>query len=336
VYSWTLQELLAPGIVTFCNRSWQVVGTLQRGGSSDGSDIAKHVSLATGIEQTYLQGGTYSSTGAKSIMGTCIAKKFSWAARRKTERPEDMAYCLLGLVDVNMPLLYGEGGQRAFMRLQQEIIRQSDDESIFAWRRMALPDEPFGLLAPEIRFFRGAGDIEATDATASEYQHRQPYSVTNKGLMFETPAYPVQHKTATTGKGSDTVVLVDGEEPITLPTIRIRASSQASVDVPLPLFDVQHEQEDKVIGKDLDEDVRYLIPLNCHHAPLRPAAEDFATPGKILQRLKSPDSETCGILIREGPGNVAYRVMVDTLHPDVAASTDPVPRRFLVKLMSAY
>lgn len=57
----------------------------------------------------------------------------SWAANRQTTRIEDMAYCLLGLFDVNMPLLYGEES-KAFRRLQEEIIRTTSDLSIFAWR----------------------------------------------------------------------------------------------------------------------------------------------------------------------------------------------------------
>lgn len=43
-----------------------------------------------------------------------------------------MAYCLLGIFDINMPMLYGEG-KKAFRRLQDEIIKQSSDLSIFAW-----------------------------------------------------------------------------------------------------------------------------------------------------------------------------------------------------------
>jgi hypothetical protein len=68
-----------------------------------------------------------------SILPTLsVAKKMSWAAHRETTKPEDIAYCLLGIFDVNMPLLYGEG-QKAFMRLQEEIIKRSNDLSIFAW-----------------------------------------------------------------------------------------------------------------------------------------------------------------------------------------------------------
>jgi len=54
----------------------------------------------------------------------------SWAVRRQTTRLEDEAYCLMGLFDVNMPMLYGKG-RRAFTRLQQEILRQSDNQSLF-------------------------------------------------------------------------------------------------------------------------------------------------------------------------------------------------------------
>lgn len=65
----------------------------------------------------------------------CVAQKMSWASKRKTSRVEDIAYCLLGLFRVNMPLLYEEGSQ-AIRRLQGEILtRSSNDESIFAWRR---------------------------------------------------------------------------------------------------------------------------------------------------------------------------------------------------------
>jgi hypothetical protein len=61
--------------------------------------------------------------------GWCVSEKMSWAAKRQTTRVEDMAYCLLGLFEINMPLLYGEG-PNAFMRLQEEIIRKVTDESI--------------------------------------------------------------------------------------------------------------------------------------------------------------------------------------------------------------
>ena len=68
----------------------------------------------------------------------------SWASRRETTREEDIAYCLFGIFSVNLPLLYGEG-PRAFIRLQEEIVKNSTDLTIFAWQ------EP----KPETRGIRG-------------------------------------------------------------------------------------------------------------------------------------------------------------------------------------
>ena len=62
----------------------------------------------------------------------CIVTKLSWPAQRRTTSEEDRAYSLLGMLGVNMPLIYGEGA-RDFLRLQQELINTYDDESIFAW-----------------------------------------------------------------------------------------------------------------------------------------------------------------------------------------------------------
>jgi hypothetical protein len=62
----------------------------------------------------------------------------SWAANRDTKRTEDRAYSLLGIFDVTMPLVYGEG-EKAFRRLQEEIIRQTSDLSLLAWRPKSIP-----------------------------------------------------------------------------------------------------------------------------------------------------------------------------------------------------
>ena len=49
-----------------------------------------------------------------------IAERMRWTANRNTKRKEDRAYCLLGIFDVFMPLIYGEG-DNAFIRLEEEI-----------------------------------------------------------------------------------------------------------------------------------------------------------------------------------------------------------------------
>ncbi|KAH7354882.1 hypothetical protein BKA65DRAFT_581488 [Rhexocercosporidium sp. MPI-PUGE-AT-0058] len=75
----------------------------------------------------------------------------SWAAYRETTRIEDTVYCLLGLFDVNMPLLYGEE-EKAFRRLQEEIIRSTADYSIFAWRMLSALRN---IKGPKARVFCG-------------------------------------------------------------------------------------------------------------------------------------------------------------------------------------
>ena len=68
----------------------------------------------------------------RELTDISVAARMSWAADRRTTRPEDEAYCLMGLFSIHMPTLYGEGRQ-AFRRLQEEIMRKSVDTSIFAW-----------------------------------------------------------------------------------------------------------------------------------------------------------------------------------------------------------
>jgi hypothetical protein len=103
-----------------------------------------------------------------------LSAKMSWVTSRKTTRVEDQAYCLMGLSGVNTPPLYGED-VRAFIRLQLEILRISDDESIFAWRD---PDEESGgILARSPMAFQHSGDI-----VPGKFDLNKPaYSMTNKG-----------------------------------------------------------------------------------------------------------------------------------------------------------
>lgn len=74
----------------------------------------------------------YLETDRQDFHKARVGQRMSRASDRNTTRKEDMAYCLLGILDINMPLLYGEG-HRAFRRLQDEILKTSTDDSIFAW-----------------------------------------------------------------------------------------------------------------------------------------------------------------------------------------------------------
>lgn len=65
--------------------------------------------------------------------GNCARDIMSWMKNRNTTRAEDQAYCLMGMFSVNIPTLYGEGGENAFYRLQMEIFQNSGDHSLFLW-----------------------------------------------------------------------------------------------------------------------------------------------------------------------------------------------------------
>ena len=114
---WTLQELIAPKRVMFFDRNWKLIGSR--------ANIAEGLHRITRIDAEVL-------ANPERLWNMSVAKRMSWAAHRETTRKEDEAYCLLGLFDINMPLLYGEGG-KAFLRLQETIIRESTDHTIFAW-----------------------------------------------------------------------------------------------------------------------------------------------------------------------------------------------------------
>jgi len=49
----------------------------------------------------------------------------SWAEQCETTREEDQAYSLLGIFDVYMPLIYGEGKEHALERLREIINKYS-------------------------------------------------------------------------------------------------------------------------------------------------------------------------------------------------------------------
>ncbi|KAL7800134.1 RNA 3'-terminal phosphate cyclase domain-containing protein [Trichoderma ceciliae] len=118
---WTLQELIAPDTLHFYSANWAFLGTK--------SDHIDALSQVTGIDQYALSGG--------DLFRISIARRMSWMANRKTTRTEDMAYCLLGIFGVTMPLIYGEGS-KAFARLQEEIMEETDDQSIFAWSEVGM------------------------------------------------------------------------------------------------------------------------------------------------------------------------------------------------------
>ncbi|KAJ8064154.1 hypothetical protein OCU04_006507 [Sclerotinia nivalis] len=161
---WTLQELLAPSTIIFYSCEWIRLGTK--------SDLDTSITSITGIDSDYL-------LSPNNLKHASVSEKMYWASARTTTRAEDIAYCLLGIFDITMPLLYGEG-DRAFVRLQEEIIKVSPDHTIFCWSwiHKHVPSDWGSVLAPCPSVFKFSKDFQPIS-------HSSPHSMTNIGLSIE-------------------------------------------------------------------------------------------------------------------------------------------------------
>jgi len=171
---WTLQELIAPGRVQFYDKAWRRLGTKE-------SRIEELATL-THIDKEVLR-------NPSSVWNAPVARRMSWAAKRETSREEDIAYCLLGIFRINMPLLYGEG-MRAFRRLQEAIATEISDLSLFAWVEKGLTTRLLctGILADSPERFSGCSHVRRLN---SPFDSRYEVSVTNLGLRINADLKPI-------------------------------------------------------------------------------------------------------------------------------------------------
>ncbi|KAH8752251.1 vegetative incompatibility protein HET-E-1 [Diaporthe sp. PMI_573] len=102
---WTLQELLAPASVEFFSREGTLLGNK--------ISLEQSIRDVTRIPAEALRNS--------QLPDFSVSDRYSWMDHRETTREEDMAYALLGIFDVQMPLIYGEGRARAFGRLRKEV-----------------------------------------------------------------------------------------------------------------------------------------------------------------------------------------------------------------------
>ena len=184
---WTLQELIAAKRIYFCAQDWSIIG--------DKDSLRDLLHSITLIDSKVLE--------YPEMKDDCsIAQRMSWASKRETTRPEDEAYSLMGIFSVNMPLLYGEGGENAFLRLQLEILKDSTDHSLFTWtvisnKHFQDPSEDAaniehfgGLLAYSPREFADCGEIRVL-YRENPLADEEPYDMTNVGLRIGLPTIEV-------------------------------------------------------------------------------------------------------------------------------------------------
>jgi hypothetical protein len=111
---WTLQELIAPTSVKFFSEEGELLG--------DKFTLEGHICEIARFSAKAFRGSPLS--------GFSISSRMSWAKRRETTREEDQAYLLLGIFDVYMPLIYGEGKEHAMERLREIINKHSKGKQI--------------------------------------------------------------------------------------------------------------------------------------------------------------------------------------------------------------
>ncbi|KAI0633739.1 heterokaryon incompatibility protein-domain-containing protein [Trametes polyzona] len=133
---WTLQELVAPKCLIFLSEDWTYLGTK--------ATLAPLLMEITGIDVEILISASH-----RKLQQVSVARRMSWAAGRETTRVEDEAYSLMGLFGITMPTIYGEGTD-AFRRLQEEIMKQVPDQTLFAWGKALPLDCPRFRLSREI------------------------------------------------------------------------------------------------------------------------------------------------------------------------------------------
>lgn len=155
---WVLPQLVFPRIAFFYDSAWNEIGTK--------ATLAPQLSSATSINQSVLE-------DPATLQEYSVAKRISWASNLQASQIDVWSFSLLGILGVNMPVMYGEGW-KTFIRLQEEILRNTSDFSLFAWR----PEHPYGYRGifarspTEFRHFqrgpsgpfRMTGDVHVTAA----------------------------------------------------------------------------------------------------------------------------------------------------------------------------
>ncbi|ETS86395.1 hypothetical protein PFICI_00223 [Pestalotiopsis fici W106-1] len=191
---WTLQEFLAPDAIIFFDDSWhycfELILSRPRGIPENHAheSLVTLLSEITGVNEYVVRTGDFEST--------IIAQRLSWASHRVTTRIEDMAYSLLGILDINMPLLYGEG-KAAFQRLQEEVLKTKLDQSYLSWGlNMTWDQMPDGdlHLAESPAFFQNCQNLGRSWIFDDGLTEMRFQSVTNQGLLIELPIMEINKR----------------------------------------------------------------------------------------------------------------------------------------------
>ncbi|KDR70924.1 hypothetical protein GALMADRAFT_813202 [Galerina marginata CBS 339.88] len=193
---WTLQELLAPPIVKFYSSRWKEFTTA----SNDKSDepftsVIRSPRQDTEYYDHYKDKSMVdwlsevTKVPAKDLLHfrpglSNLRQRLAWSSSRLTTRVEDMAYCLLGIFNVNLSIAYGEGDM-SYYRFQRAIMEQSNDRGLFQW--YGHPSTLSSMLAKEPKCFSSDRQPIDTDAVTSLVD--PTFMLTNHGLRLSVSLF---------------------------------------------------------------------------------------------------------------------------------------------------
>jgi hypothetical protein len=116
---WTLQEWLAPRSLVYLDQEWRVIGTRE------------HFDDIPRLSSTFKR---FTQPRILSVRFWNLATKLSWASQRQTTMLEDQAYSICGLLQIKLPVRYGQNDTKSvFRHLQEALINEYHDLSLLAW-----------------------------------------------------------------------------------------------------------------------------------------------------------------------------------------------------------
>ena len=184
---WTLQELLAPARIKLYGRNWEPINSSRiiRNDKED-EHIRRMIEEATRIP----------GDDIRLFHPSCdrVSEKMTWMASRQTTRIEDIAYSLIGIFDITMPISYGEGPW-AFHRLMEVVAQRCFDPGFFAWcghpspYSLALPGSPscYTLDAERAKLLR----LRGFEVSSELHSGDPSYTMTKTGLEVKVLLVPI-------------------------------------------------------------------------------------------------------------------------------------------------
>ncbi|KAL8381082.1 hypothetical protein RB595_005391 [Gaeumannomyces hyphopodioides] len=223
--SWALIELVAPLEVRFFDSKFNFLSTRR--------ELSDVLHTITKVDERFL-------TGNGNPKSVSAAHRIAWAANRETSRPEDTVYCLMGLLDVHMTPMYGEGKEAAFRRLQAKALKRTGDASLLAWGfhgggtglslTPAQRTGPFAALPAQ--FAACQGITPTIPITASQACATPEFKITNRGVWITTTLLRPPHTDRSAAFSTDYVYAVLGcsyeKGQVLLPLLPARRSSRAN------------------------------------------------------------------------------------------------------------